>query len=230
MTDLQRENIIIAADDFGISSKANRNILKLIRARKIDRVSVMVCGEISPLEISELKKSKVKLDIHLESVELKPEKRKLKDGIVRRSSNFLFKYLSGKISAPAVEISWEKQIRKFKEIFGKFPDGINSHQHIHFWPAYFKIILKLVQKFEIPYARFGKFGLAKSKNNIYRILNQLHKKDNRISAVFDSSDFLVSLDWIKNIEIFLKNLPQGETEVVCHPEREEEFEIIMNYF
>lgn len=230
MTDIKREKLIIAADDFGISSKANRNILKLIRARKIDRVSVMVCGEISPLEISELKKSKVKLDIHLESVELKPEKRKLKDGVVKRSANFLFKYLSGKTSAGVMEIEWERQIQKFKEIFAKFPDGINSHQHIHFWPAYFKIILKLAQKFEIPYLRFGKLGLTKSKNSVFRILKAFHKKDSRILAAFDSSDFLVSLDWIKNIEIFLKNLPQGKTEIVCHPEREEEFEIIMNYF
>jgi len=250
MKENKRKNLIISADDFGISPEANQKILKLIRAGKIDRVSIMVNENISPNEILELKNSEVLLDIHLELIEIKTKKRKLKDGIIKRSANFLFKYLFGKISAPAIELSWEKQIQKFKEIFAKFPDGINSHQHIHFLPAYFKIILKMSQKFQIPYLRFGKYGLIKGKNNVFHILNFLHKKNSRVSDAFDSSDFLVSLDWIypvkyspwrvvrnygqfnrvKNIENFLENLPRGETEIICHPEREEEFEIIMKYF
>lgn len=230
MADNYRKNLIIAADDFGIGSQANQNILKLIQAGKIDRVGVMVNGNISSHEILELKNSRVLLDIHLELDEIKPSKRKLKDGILKRSANFLVKYLSGKISSGIAEIEWEKQIQRFKEIFERNPDGINSHQHIHFFPVYFKVILKLAQKFEIPYFRFGKNGLIKSKNNIFRILIQLHKKDSRIPAVLDSSDFLVSLDWIKDMENFLNNLPQGKTEIVCHPEKKEEFEIIMKYF
>jgi predicted glycoside hydrolase/deacetylase ChbG (UPF0249 family) len=198
--------------------------------KKIDRIGILINGAMQAEEISELKNSKVLLDIHLELNGIKSPKRKLKDGILGRSANFIFKYLTGKIGAELAEIEWEKQILKFKEIFGRSPDGINSHQHIHFFPAYYKIILKLAQNFKIPYYRFGNVGLIKSKNNIYRILNQLHKKDSQIATVFESSDFLVSLDWIEDIEKFLKNLPQGKTEIVCHPDREEEFNIIMRDF
>jgi chitin disaccharide deacetylase len=230
MAAMQRENLIISADDFGISPEANRNILKLVRAGKINRVSIMANEKISPEEVRELRNSKVMLDIHLELAEINSSERKLKEGVFKRSANFFFNYLSGKISASIIEISWEKQIQKFKEAFAKFPDGLNSHQHIHFFPAYFKIILKLSQKFGIPYFRFGNYGLYKTNNSVYCILNQLHKKDSQMAVTLNSSDFLVSLDWIKDIESFLDNLPQGKTEIICHPEREEEFEIIMKHF
>jgi hypothetical protein len=63
-------------------------------------------------------------------------------------------------------------------------------------------------------------------------LNVLWKKDNKffISSRLDSSDYLVSLDWIRGLKYFVNNLPEGKTEIVCHPEREKEFKIIKTYF
>ncbi|KKQ80371.1 MAG: hypothetical protein UT03_C0026G0009, partial [Candidatus Moranbacteria bacterium GW2011_GWD2_38_7] len=49
-----RERLLIAADDFGISSRANRNILYLVSLGKINRVGVMTRGIISPREIEQL--------------------------------------------------------------------------------------------------------------------------------------------------------------------------------
>jgi hypothetical protein len=41
---------------------------------------------------------------------------------------------------------------------------------------------------------------------------------------------MISLDWIKDFPKFLASLPTGKTEIVCHPERKEEFELIKKYF
>ena len=112
MAGIPRENLIISADDFGISSQANQNILKLIRVGKIDRVGILINGAMQPEEISELKKSKALLDIHLELNGIRSPKRKLKEGILGRSANFIFKYLAGKIGAGLAEIEWEKQKTK----------------------------------------------------------------------------------------------------------------------
>jgi hypothetical protein len=46
----------------------------------------------------------------------------------------------------------------------------------------------------------------------------------------DSTDFLISLDWIKNPQEFLRRSTPGTAEIVCHPERQKEFEIIKEYF
>ncbi len=59
-----------------------------------------------------------------------------------------------------------------------------------------------------------------------RLLNT--KKYNRASCI--SSDMLISIDWIKDIEKFLKNTPYGEIEMVAHPALAEDFVKIKKYF
>ena len=69
MTDLyesHRQNLIINADDFGVSPLANKNILYLAMLGKIDRVGIMAHGKFSSEEIAQIIKSGVKLDIHLD--------------------------------------------------------------------------------------------------------------------------------------------------------------------
>jgi predicted glycoside hydrolase/deacetylase ChbG (UPF0249 family) len=244
-----REKLIISADDFGLSSSANEKILALAGSGKIDRVAVIVSQNfnnnlssdihcyssechtnVSVFKEDALKllKYPVKIDIHFTL----PGNIKNRRGIFRRSLFFLAKYFSGKVSAPVVELEWERQIKKFQELFGKNPDGINSHEYIHFLPAYFQAVLNLAKEFNIPCVRFGKNGLVKSNNNVYRILKTFWKKDNKffISSNLGSSDYLSSLDWTRNVKRFLKNLPEGKTEIVCHPERKKEYEIIKKYF
>lgn len=124
------------------------------------------------------------------------------------------------------------QLQKFYEIFGKNPDGINSHQHIHFFPNYFGVIIQLAQKNNISFVRFGKKGLIKSRCGIYRILYQLRKINAKkfTASSLQSSDYMFSFDWSKDIEKTLAQLPDGTTELVCHPERPEEFKFIQKNF
>lgn len=229
--------VIHVADDFGISKLANRNILKLIRAGKIDRVSVLVDhndANLNQREVRQLLSSKVKIDLHLDyQVFLfKRKKRKLKEGAVGRVFSFAMGYLLGKGNVKKVQQEWEDQIVKFKKTFGKSPDGINSHQYIHLFPSYFKVTVKLAKKYGIPYIRYGKSGIIKSPSAVYRILYNLRKvtlSDYKANCC-SSSDFLVSLDWIKNPSEFFRTLPEGSTEIVCHPEREEELKLMFKYF
>lgn len=227
-----RENLILSADDFGISPLANRNILALVENKKVNRVAVMTNGVFSAAEIERLKNSSVMLDIHLDphdEIHHQPGK---KEGVLKRTAIFLLKYFSDRLNAPSMELRWEKQLEKFREIFGKNPDGLNSHEYVHFFPAYFKISLKLAQKNNIPFIRFGKESILKNNHNVGRILRWLQKKDMVAftTSSLDSSDHLVSLNWPKDIRKFLSHLPAGTTEIVCHPERPNEFELIQKYF
>lgn len=227
-----RSRLILSADDFTISPAANENILRLIRAGKIDRVGFMVNGIYSQKEVAAISQSGVKVDIHLNSTEKIFPRLFEKRSIISRSFKFLSHFVSGKTSAPVIEMEWEKQIEKFKHIFGRVPDGINTHEHIHFLPVYFKVVLRLAKKYEIPYLRFGKIGLLKCRGNIFRFLNFLHKKNASVFAasLAESSDYLASLDWISRPDYFFQQLPRGKTELICHPERKEELEIMEKYF
>jgi len=223
-----RENLIISFDDFGKSREGNQKILELVRWKKADRVAVLVNGAVNEKEISELLNSEVKIDLHLD-LGISNEK----GDALRRSFLFLFYYFFfGKISAGKVEKDWEEQMQKFQILFGRNPDGLNSHQYVHFFPPYFKIILKLGEKYKISYLRFGKNGIAENVNSISGILNGLWKRNNSQfqKFSFDSSDFLVSYNWIRDFPSFLEKLTSEKTELIFHPEREKEFEAIKKYF
>lgn len=226
-----REKIIVTADDFGISEKANRNILELVKLEKINRVAIMTNGILLQKDVDALLYSQVKLDVHLNITEKFKGERKLKEGIIKRSALFLARYIGGQISASIVEKEWGEQIKKFKEIIGKYPDGINSHQHIHYYPSYFKAVAELAKKYSVNFIRCGKKGFLGKMNGVKQILAVFRKNDTKYLAKnnIESSDYLVSFDWIKDFDKFLNKLPKGSTEITFHPERDEEFETINKF-
>lgn len=227
-----QKNFIISADDFGMSAETNEAIFSLARTGKIQRIAIVAKGNFTKEEIEEISKLGIEIDIHLtlpytaESAVL-PGK-----AVTKRFSLFLFRFVSGKISPSKMEEEWENQIEIFKEKIGRYPDGINSHEHIHFFPPYFKRIIRLAKKYRISHVRFGSKGLVKSQTPVFRILNLLWEinKSPFENSFLNSSAFLVGLDWIKNIEKFLAKTPQGTMEIVCHPENKREKEIIQRYF
>jgi predicted glycoside hydrolase/deacetylase ChbG (UPF0249 family) len=226
-----KEKLIISSDDFGISQLANQKILALVRLGKMDRVEVMMNGFVSQEEADELGRSGVKIDIHFDLEDGIKKDRKLKEGVVKRAVIFLWNYISGKTRGRGIEKKWSEQVDKFMKLFGKKPDGASSHQYIHYFPPYFRMILKLAKKYEIPFVRFGAKGIIQEKSNVCRILSILQKMDRKyFDASFSYPDYMVSLDWIGNLDSFLKNLPEGKTEIICHPERVEEYDIILKYF
>ena len=227
-----RKRLIVTADDFGISGRANRNTLYLISLGKINRVGVMTNGEFAPKELADLIHSGVKIDIHLDILHELGDDRKKRSGAVGRVLGFLGKIATGKLSTKKVTADWESQIEKFHEIFGRYPDGINSHEHVHFFPTFFRAALRLQEKYEIPYIRFGDSINMPHHTAVAYILHLL-RIVNRSACGKNgcvSSNFLVSLDWIKDLNKFLTNPPEGTTEIACHPELAEDFVKIKTYF
>ncbi|MCX6766953.1 MAG: ChbG/HpnK family deacetylase [Candidatus Moranbacteria bacterium] len=230
----KRKNLIVAADDFGKSELANLSILKLAKLGKLDRVSVMSDGNFAPGEIEELITTGVKLDIHLELDWQKKRRDILKAGALKRGINFFLNYFRADSEHRAKQVlrEYEDQIEKFRKIFGCLPNGINSHEYVHYFPPYFRVALELAKKFDIPYVRFAMKGILRKKNIIGLTLIILRRLDKKIflESGLKSSDYFSSLDWIGNTDYFLKNIPEGKTEIACHPEREEEFELVDKYF
>ena len=131
-----RGEVICSVDDFGKNQKTNRNILKLLEMGKVDRVSIMVKREVGENEIERLIASKAKLDIHLEIPQIQKKDRK---EIFGRSFSFLRNYLSKEGGLLEIRKEWTKQIEKFQQLFGRLPDGLSSHEYVHF----FHLISKL---------------------------------------------------------------------------------------
>lgn len=234
MPDLDKK-MFVSADDFGQNSKTNANILELLALKKLQRISVMIDGNFSPEEIRLLINSHVKIDLHLDLFDLleNGQNRRKKAGVFGRLLVFFKDYLSGRISVLRVASNWTRQLEKFRTIFGKYPDGLNSHEHIHFFPPYFQLISALAEKFKITYLRFGKKDFVKITQAVSFILFCLRKINRQYfeNSGLNSADFLISLDWFKKAGWEKSNLlPKGTIELVVHPERETEFLQIKNRF
>lgn len=235
MIDESRKKLIVSADDFGMNEKANENILQLVRLGKIDRVSVLIEGILKEDEILEILESGVKIDLHLslEKMEKLNGKKNKRKNVFRRVLKFVSEYFSGNFGKLRVWKDWNGQVLLFEKIFARLPDGINSHEHLHFFPPYFRIISRLARKHQIKYLRFGSSGIIRSRKAdslAAFILDRLWKMNSRYfkrNRVF-TSDFLLSFDWIKKPSEFLDLISdEVKVELVFHPERSKENSFIL---
>lgn len=227
-----RKKIIVSTDDFGISRKANENILKLIILGKIDRLSVMMDGILEENDIRKILDSRIEIDIHFDLVNKIERDGFLGENPLKRIFHFIFHYFTNKAETDLMRKDWLRQIEKFRKVFKKNPHGINSHQHIHFFPPYFRIAVEMNKNFGINYIRYGTRGFLGKINFVYAVLFILRKKvaGTFKSSGLGSSDYLISADWISDFPSFLEKIPDGRTELIFHPEKDEEFEIIKEYF
>lgn len=233
MVELSGKTITVSADDFGISRQANAKILKLVEAKKLDRVEIMVSNNLSSQDIFKLLALDAKLDIHFHLAKDKLDywqnnPRIIEKRAVKRIFLFLYNFFFGNNRPAIIEREWERQILDFKRLFGKFPDGASSHEHIHFFPPYFKKFLKLSKKYDINYIRFGKKPY-RNKNKVCAILNLLKKMDSRQfkKSSMATSDYMISFDWNHDLNVCISNAASHSlVEIVFHPELAPEYEVL----
>ncbi|MDD5084243.1 MAG: ChbG/HpnK family deacetylase [Candidatus Moranbacteria bacterium] len=229
-----RKKVIVSVDDFGIRKVADA-ILPLAKEGKIDRVSVLINYVTDQNQVAELLATGVKIDLHLELIDLIKSGSEAKESAVFRGVNFAFRYVFGLVNATDVERSWTQQIERFKEVFGRYPDGLNSHEHVHYFPRFFKVALMLRNRYHIPFVRFARCGILEETSSVVaRILVLLWKKNTAVYAADaeskETSDFFVSYDWIADFDSFIQGMPEGRTEIVFHPERKIEYDVIESRF
>jgi len=228
-----RERFIITADDYGIRQTAEP-ILRLVRASKIDRVAVMI-HYVSPDQARALLETGVKIDLHLELIDILKSGDKVYDNVIKRGINFVFRLGLGIVTARKAEEEWRIQIERFRELFGRVPDGLDSHEHLHYFPSFFRACACLAEEYHIPFIRFGREGLLPGLHGSLTG-KILHFFSRRTQVLFrethlTTTDYVVSLDWFPDFRDFITYLPkEGTIELVVHPEREEDYQSILKHF
>lgn len=216
-----QKHLIIVADDYGIR-ETSAPTLALVEAGVIDRVAVLV-RFVSGTDVQRLVKTGVKIDIHLELIRLLGRGEYEGDSSLKRLWNFVWHVLRGDVTPRTVGAEWREQIALFQKQFGHLPDGMNSHEHVHFFPLFFLEFLKIAQEHGIQYIRFGSrrvLGSARFRvaQTVISILHKLNRYFSR-NRSFLTSDYLTSVDWIDDAHRFVRDLPSGRIELVAHPER-----------
>jgi predicted glycoside hydrolase/deacetylase ChbG (UPF0249 family) len=234
---LKNRQLIINADDFGLTDGVNQAILKLSRLGMVSSTSVMVNQTMhQDQKFTHAMTKHLGLGIHLNRTcgkpILPPED---VDTLVNSDGEFMDSHLFfqslNKINIIQVEKEWRAQIIGFSIKFGK-PDHLDSHHHIHLFPRYFPHFLQLASELKVPVrlpvtwdlipeltelGDFSGIGRFITPEMIEQDLCLMQGSGIRFPDYF-VENFLPHLN---NDPVLIQkafhHLPLGVTELMCHP-------------
>jgi chitin disaccharide deacetylase len=155
------------------------------------------------------------------------------------TKSLLLRRARGGLSLAEVEREWDAQIRKIRDA-GIAPTHIDGHKHVHMLPGLFEIALRLAKRHGIGAIRVAleasslRAALSSgAKQNAGVVMKQgvearglkLLARDAREQAGragISTADYFCGIAQTgeltrEGVEQFVKSLPDGTTELMCHP-------------
>lgn len=222
------KELIVAADDFGLTNSVNAGIVKAMREGIVTALNLMPSGDAFDDAVFLAKSLDTKeIGAHLSLTECAPvsDPSKVptlisKNGKFHKSyMGFFIKYISGKISTDEIYIELRAQLDRLKKA-GVKPLSLSSHEHVHMMPSVLKIFGKVAAEYDIPTIRCVRSEpviLPISVKKMFKSLIGRYFADAETGA----DNFLGFLDsGSLNEDILAKmitSLKDGVTELVCHP-------------
>jgi chitin disaccharide deacetylase len=165
----RRRHIWLCADDYGISTAVNVAIRDLVVRRRLNATSVMVVApsfhrsEAHALDVLNTGTARIAIGLHLTltapfrplSTAYKP----VRDGAFRSLPATLVQAFLHRLGHDALVSEITAQLRMFVHTFGRAPDFIDGHQHVHLFPQIRDAVLE-VAKANAPDAWLRQCGRA----------------------------------------------------------------------
>jgi len=153
--------------------------------------------------------------------------------------NLLLRRARGGLSLIEVETEWDAQIQKIRDA-GIEPTHLDGHKHVHMLPGLFEIALKLAKRHRIGAIRVSleasslraalssgaeRHSSVVMKQGVQARGLKLLARDAREQAVaagISTADYFCGIAQtgeltLKGVEQFVRSLPEGTTELMCHP-------------
>lgn len=232
------KNLIINADDFGMSEEVNEGVKIGIKEGIVTSVSLMVNMPFFEDAVKFLKNyHNISIGLHFNITEGKPIMLPANAGSLLREDDSFYNWPLGlmrlilkKTNLKEIEEELAMQYNILKST-GLPISHIDSHHHVHLYPSIFDIVGKFVNKQKNCGLRGRRFniwnlilGVWRKPNytqilvNLFLLLNNLKYKNYRhlyhINRFYD-------LNWGKDMSTkqfleILSKLPEDTTEFVCH--------------
>jgi chitin disaccharide deacetylase len=234
MTHARPRNIWLCADDYGISPAVSAAIRDLIGRRRINATSVMVTAPtFSHAEAAALRESvgsHAAIGLHLTLTAPFPPHAHgfapLRHGAFLPLAAMARRALSRSLVPALLDAEIAGQFAAFHTAFGRTPDYVDGHQHIHVFPQITEALLR-VTKHAAPRAWLRQCGRAVRKNMEPKglFLDALSRRFRRLAtehglrtnpAFAGTYAFRAAADYTKLFPKFLDSLPEGSV-VMCHP-------------
>jgi predicted glycoside hydrolase/deacetylase ChbG (UPF0249 family) len=230
--------IWLCADDYGISPSVNAGIRELIARARLNATSVMVAaphlgaGEAGALTRLNDGDKRAALGLHVTLTgPFKPLTAgftPLREGAFQPLADTLRAAASRRLRPVLLEAEIAAQVRAFQDAFGRLPDFLDGHQHVHLFPQVRDAFLKTAAQMA-PNTWVRQCGRV-------RVLRRLHdrkalmldilslrfrRKAARLGiktnpAFAGTYNFGTKVDFAKIFPRFLAGLPDGGL-IMCHP-------------
>lgn len=140
--------IIVNADDFGLSEGVNYGIIDTYKYGILTSTTALVNGYAIGHAVKLAHENPgLGIGIHFTLTFRKPVSRNFP--YVDKEGNFL-KYqeldaINATLDASIIYEEFQCQLEKFVELFGFYPDHIDSHHHVHMFPVVKEVVLKIAK-------------------------------------------------------------------------------------
>lgn len=205
--------LIVNADDFGRSPGITRGILDAHRQGIVTSTTLMVNLPWSA-EAAMHARSEPRLGVGLHlsfcygpALSSNVSSLLAQDGSLNRDLVALQKLAS----ADDIERECREQLKRFQSLAGSLPTHLDSHQHVHTWPSAWQAVAAVALEHGLPV----RAGSAE------------HGRMLRAAGVACPDHFIVEYFGAGQIDIcslmrILRSLPNGVTELMCHPGYDDE--------
>lgn len=181
--------LVINADDFGLASGINKGILKAHQKGVVTSTSLMVYGSCANEVRKLLAYPKMSVGLHFQlSVEGRI-------GVVIR------KFVLPKLGTWLIKFEFERQLKRFVHLVGRYPDHLDSHHNTHLtYPKIGCVFKEYADKLKIPVRGVKEF------NSIDSFYGQNNKGLARLARI--NSAALIKI---------LSGIKEGVNDITCHP-------------
>jgi predicted glycoside hydrolase/deacetylase ChbG (UPF0249 family) len=234
MTQGKLRRIWLCADDYGISPAVSGAIRDLMARARINATSVMVTAPtFSHAEAAALREAagdRAAIGLHLTLTgPFRPHGHgfaPLRHGAFLPLAAMARRALSRSLTPALLDAEIAGQFAAFRSAFGRAPDYVDGHQHIHVFPQISEALLR-VTKHAAPHAWLRQCGRAVRKTLEPKalVLDGLSRRFRRLAAEHGlrtnpafagSYAFRARADYAKLFPGFLDGLSDGSV-VMCHP-------------
>lgn len=231
-------HIWLCADDYGIAPGVNRAIRELIAGGGLNATSVMVLSpnfnadEAAALDALNAATPRAALGLHVTLTgpfaPMSDGFAPLRDGRFPALADMLKLAIAHRLRPDRLVVEIATQLRSFQDAFGRPPDFVDGHQHVHLFPQVRDVFLRTVAE-AAPEAWVRQCGRARStlrlsdrKSLVLDLLSvRFRNTARRFGLVTNPAfagayEFTATADFAATFPRFLAGLPDGGL-IMCHP-------------
>lgn len=209
---MQKKQLIVNADDFGFTHDVNAGIIEAHRHGILTATTLMANGDAFD-DAVRLAWCTPSLDVGCHLVLIQGCSIVTGEALPETPKKLLRALLAKKLNVYA---ELRAQIEKLLEA-GIRPSHLDTHKHTHIVPAVCRIVMRLASEFSIPFVRmpfdYDWFPMRALERRYRRSIRRNGLRATNHFAGFRLTD---SLDE-RYLEQILRQLPDGATELMCHP-------------